>query len=125
MQEPVVVPDALTSSNPARSLVDRLGNKWSLLVVAVVASQPIRFGSLRRHIEGVSQKMLSQTLRQLERDGLIERRVLTTRPLAVEYSLTPLGVTLAPVAIRFKNWAETHIGEVVAANAAYAARAGE
>ncbi len=123
MQEPVLVPDALTQANPARNLVDRLGNKWSLLVIAVVAAQPIRFGLLRRRIEGVSQKMLSQTLRSLERDGLMDRRILTARPLAVEYRLTALGESLAPVAITLKDWAEANVAEVETANAAYAARA--
>jgi DNA-binding HxlR family transcriptional regulator len=122
MQEPNLVPDALTQANPARNLVDRLGNKWSLLVIAVVAAQPIRFGLLRRRIEGVSQKMLSQTLRSLERDGLMDRRILTARPLAVEYRLTALGESLAPVAITLKDWAEANVAEVETANAAYAAR---
>ncbi len=125
MQEPVLVPDALTLANPARNLIDRLGNKWSLLVIAVVSDQPIRFGLLRRKIEGVSQKMLSQTLRSLERDGLVDRRVLTARPLAVEYRLTPLGNTLAPVAITLKDWAEAHVAQVVIANQAYADRTAE
>jgi DNA-binding HxlR family transcriptional regulator len=125
MQEPVLVPDALTMANPARNLVDRLGNKWSLLIIAVVADQPVRFGLLRRRIQGVSQKMLSQTLRSLERDGLVDRRVLSARPLAVEYRLTPLGDTLAPVAITLKAWAEAHVAEVVAANRAYAERIAE
>lgn len=125
MQEPVLVPDALTLANPARNLIDRLGNKWSLLVIAVVADQPVRFGQLRRRIEGVSQKMLSQTLRSLERDGLVDRRVLTARPLAVEYRLTPLGHTLAPVAITLKDWAEAHVAEVVVANQTYAERMAE
>ncbi len=122
MQEPVLVPDALTMANPARNLVDRLGNKWSLLIIAVVADQPVRFGLLRRRIQGVSQKMLSQTLRSLERDGLVDRRVLTARPLAVEYRLTALGDTLAPVAIALKDWAEAHVAEVVAADQAYVER---
>ena len=125
MQEPILVPDALTLANPARNLIDRLGNKWSLLVIAVVADQPIRFGLLRRRIEGVSQKMLSQTLRSLERDGLVDRRVLTARPLAVEYRLTPLGSTLAPVAIALKDWAEAHVAEVVLASQAYEDRKAE
>jgi DNA-binding HxlR family transcriptional regulator len=125
MQEPFMVPDALTLANPARSLVDRLGNKWALLVIAVVSQQPLRFGLLRRRIEGVSQKMLSQTLRALERDGLVERRVLTARPLAVEYRLTPLGETLVPLAAGLKAWAEAHVAEVLAANLAYASRTGE
>jgi len=125
MQEPALVPDALTMANPARNLIDRLGNKWSLLIIAVVADQPVRFGLLRRRIQGVSQKMLSQTLRSLERDGLVDRRVLSARPLAVEYRLTPLGDTLAPVAITLKDWTEAHVAEVVAANRAYAERIAE
>lgn len=125
MQEPVLVPDALAMATPARNLVDRLGNKWSLLIIAVVADQPLRFGLLRRRIQGVSQKMLSQTLRSLERDGLVDRRVLTARPLAVEYRLTALGETLAPVAITLKNWAEAHAADVEAANQAYAERVAE
>lgn len=117
------VPDALRQGDPARDLVDRLGNKWSLLVIAVMAEQPIRFGALCRRIEGISQKMLSQTLRTLECDGLIERRVLTSRALAVEYRLSGQGESLAPLAIMIKEWAEAHAGEVAAANQFYAARA--
>ena len=122
MPTSVIVPDALRQANPARDLVDRQSNKWSLLVIAVMAEQPIRYGALFLRIEGISQKMLSQTLRTLECDGLIERRVLASRVLAVEYRLSGQGESLAPLAIMIKEWAEGHAGEVVAANRSYAAR---
>lgn len=122
MSQPMLATDALMQSSPARGLIDRLGNKWVLLAIAVVAEQPIRFGHLRRRIDGISQKMLSQTLRALERDGLIERRVLSARPLAVEYRLTALGQSLAPLAAAVKAWAEANGDAVLAANAVFASR---
>ena len=122
MSQPMTSQDALALASPARAQIDRLGDKWVLLVVAVVGIAPIRFGNLRRRVEGISQKMLSQTLRALERDGLVERRVLSARPLAVEYRLSTLGLTLAPLATAVKVWAESHAMEIVVANAAYDAR---
>lgn len=86
----------------------RLGEKWTMLALNDLADGPKRFGQLLKRIEGVSQKMLTQTLRSLERDGLVAREVLSDRPIQVAYSLTPMGVALLPVAAALKRWVETH-----------------
>lgn len=79
----------------------------------------MRFNQLRREIEGISQKMLSQTLKSLERDGLVSRKVFATVPVTVEYSITPLGATLAETLVPLRVWAETHIAQMLEARAAY------
>jgi DNA-binding HxlR family transcriptional regulator len=113
------LPDALIAQCPSRGLIARLGEKWAMLVVVILSTGPIRFGALRRRIEGISQKMLTQALRALERDGLVERIVVNTRPLAVEYRLTALGADLAPLALQMKLWAETRLLEIEEANKRY------
>jgi DNA-binding HxlR family transcriptional regulator len=102
------------ASCPSRTALHRIGDRWTALVVGVLAERPHRFGELRRRIDGVSQKMLTQTLRSLERDGLVSRRVEATVPVTVEYSLTPLGETLVPVLAAVRDWAEQHVPEVLA-----------
>lgn len=104
---------------PARMVFDRLADKWALLIVHLLEERPIRFNQLRREIQGVSQKVLSQTLRKLERDGLIKREVITSMPIAVEYSLTTLGRTLADAINPLKAWSEANIETVLAAQKAY------
>jgi DNA-binding HxlR family transcriptional regulator len=113
------IPDALVATCPSRGLIARLGEKWAMLVIIILSSSPVRFGELLRRIKGVSQKMLTQTLRSLERDGLVDRLVISTRPLAVQYRLTPLGESLAPIAISTKQWAEQNLFEIEAANLLY------
>jgi DNA-binding HxlR family transcriptional regulator len=103
------------ASCPSRTALHRIGDRWTALVVGVLAERPHRFGELRRRIDGVSQKMLTQTLRSLERDGLVSRRVEPTVPVTVEYSLTPLGETLVPVLAAVRDWAEQHVTEILAA----------
>jgi DNA-binding HxlR family transcriptional regulator len=115
----MIKPDAFLAACPSRGLMSRLGEKWSLLVLVMLSGGQMRFGVLRRTIEGVSQKMLTQSLRTLERDGLVVRIVTSTRPLAVEYALTPLGASLVPLAIEIKRWAETNLGKIEHANEHY------
>ncbi|WP_343654318.1 helix-turn-helix domain-containing protein [Paraburkholderia caribensis] len=100
---------------PARMILDRLADKWALLVVHLLRGTPTRFNKLRRDIEGISQKALSQTLRRLERDGLVNREVIPTTPVSVEYSLTDLGHTLAEAVEPLTFWAVTHIDSVIEA----------
>jgi DNA-binding HxlR family transcriptional regulator len=107
--------DVYDASCPSRTALNRIGDRWTALIVGVLAEQPHRFGQLRRRIDGVSQKMLTQTLRSLERDGLVSRSAFPTVPVTVEYALTPLGETLVPVLAAVRDWAENHISEVVAA----------
>ena len=84
----------------------RIGDKWATLVLVALADGPHRFGELRRRLEGISQKMLTQTARNLERDGLVTRTLYDERPIRVEYELTSLGHTLVPQVHALKSWAE-------------------
>jgi len=112
-------PDVFSSSCPTRRLLDRVADKWTVLVLTTLDRQPMRFNALRRRIEGVSQKMLSQTLRQLERDGLVTRTVTPTLPVSVTYALTPLGGTLVQALQAMIDWAEDHMAQVADAQAVY------
>lgn len=111
--------DVFLQNCPTRQVLDRLADKWALLILMRLADGTTRFNQLRREIEGVSQKVLSQTLKKLERDGLISRRAFPTVPVTVEYSLTDLGRTLRQAVASFTHWAETHMDAVWAAQAAY------
>ncbi|MGX1271712.1 winged helix-turn-helix transcriptional regulator [Streptomyces phaeoluteigriseus] len=105
-----------------RQILDRIADKWSLLVIALLDNRRLRFTELRREIDGVSQRMLTVTLRQLERDGLVERTVHPVVPPRVEYELTALGSTLHATIQSLVTWTEHHQAEVAAARAAYDAR---
>ncbi|SMF80084.1 transcriptional regulator, HxlR family [Azospirillum oryzae] len=113
------LPDAYASACPTRQALDRIADKWTVLILGLLESGPMRFNRLRREIEGISQKMLSQTLKSLERDGLVSRKVFATVPVTVEYSITPLGATLAETLVPLRVWAETHIAQMLEARAAY------
>jgi DNA-binding HxlR family transcriptional regulator len=117
------IPNPYESDCPTRMILDRIGDKWAVLVLGLLDGEPQRFNQLRRSIEGLSQKMLSQTLKSLERDGLVHRRAFATVPVTVEYSITPLGRTLGATLEALRLWAETHIGDVLAAQKRYDARA--
>ncbi|MBD3886369.1 helix-turn-helix transcriptional regulator [Phormidium tenue FACHB-886] len=95
-----------------RRTLARIADKWTILIVGRLSQQPYRFGELRRSIEGISSKILTEHLRELETDGLIKRLVEPTRPPSVTYSLTPLGESLVSVALTLKNWAEEHANEI-------------
>jgi DNA-binding HxlR family transcriptional regulator len=111
--------DAFLAECPTRQLLETLSDKWMGLVVASLGRGPMRHSELARKIAGVSQKMLTQTLRTLERDGLVTRTVTPTVPVRVDYELTPLGRDLAPVMVAIKTWAEAHMDEVRAARQTY------
>lgn len=98
---------------PAHQLLDALSNKWVSLVLCALADGAHRHSELRRVIAGVSQKMLTTTLRSLERDGIIDREVVSGFPQHVEYRLTVLGESLLPVVYGMKNWAEQHMSQVI------------
>ncbi|MFI7636973.1 winged helix-turn-helix transcriptional regulator [Nonomuraea sp. NPDC049400] len=102
-----------------RQILDRIADKWSLLVIALLDCQSLRFTQLRREIDGVSQRMLSVTLRQLERDGLVSRTVHPVVPPRVDYALTPLGRTLHQTIKALVTWTEEHQREIAEARAAY------
>jgi DNA-binding HxlR family transcriptional regulator len=105
-----------------RQILDRIADKWSLLVIALLDERCLRFTELRRAIDGISQRMLTVTLRQLERDGLVRRTVHPVVPPRVDYELTPLGVTLHETIQALVTWTERHQNEIAAARAAYDAR---
>ena len=111
--------NAYVAECPSRQVLDALSDKWVTLVLTALADSPRRYSELSRTIAGVSQKMLTQTLRTLERDGLVSRAITVSVPVRVDYELTPLGRTLLPVVRAIKDWSETYIAEVHAARAAY------
>ncbi|MGH3464525.1 MAG: winged helix-turn-helix transcriptional regulator [Kribbellaceae bacterium] len=111
--------DAFLATCPSRQLVDRISDKWVTLLLPALADGPQRYSDLARRIAGVSQKMLTQTLRSLERDGLVTRQVTPSVPVRVDYELTPLGHNLMQLLSAIKHWAELHMDEVLEARATY------
>ncbi|MER6061916.1 helix-turn-helix domain-containing protein [Streptomyces sp. NPDC001792] len=111
--------DAFLRECPTNQLLGRLSDKWVSLVVAALATGPLRYSDLGRKIAGVSPKMLTQTLRTLERDGIISRTVTPSVPVRVDYELTSLGASLAGLLTAVKDWAETHFEEVRTAREHY------
>ncbi|MCU1449967.1 MAG: hypothetical protein JWP02_2137 [Acidimicrobiales bacterium] len=108
-----------------RHVLDRIADKWSLLVIVILAGGTHRFTELRREIDGISQRMLTLTLRQLERDGLVRRTVHPVVPPRVDYELTPLGATLLETIQSLVAWTTDHLSEIAAAREAYDARIAE
>lgn len=128
--------DAFLAVCPSRQLLDRLSNKWVTLILAALGSddalaqgadraggsRSMRYSELARLLAGVSQKMLTQTLRTLERDGLVTRTVIPTVPVTVSYELTDLGLSLQETMRSLKSWAQTHMDDVFANRATYDGR---
>ncbi|GAA3076637.1 helix-turn-helix domain-containing protein [Rhizobium viscosum] len=108
-----------------RQILDRIADKWSLLVIALLEKRTLRFTELRKSIDGISQRMLTTTLRQLERDGLIERTVYPVVPPRVDYALTELGCTLHDTIKALVVWTETNQAKIIAARRSYDERANE
>lgn len=106
---------------PSRPILDQIADKWSMMVLAVL-EQPTRFNEIKRQLEGVTQRVLTQTLRRLERNGLIRRRVLETSPVGVEYDLTPLGESFREPFTRLYDWTVEHSDEVLSAQQEYDGR---
>jgi DNA-binding HxlR family transcriptional regulator len=112
--------NVMKAACPTRQVLRRVGDKWSMLVIAALGDDgTLRFSELSRTIDGITQKMLTQTLRALERDGLVEREVFPTVPVTVQYSLTPLGHSLAEAIGTIRDWAYGHMDEITAARHAY------
>lgn len=106
---------------PIRHILDRFGDKWSILILCTLHERTVvRFGELGRAIPDISQKMLTSTLRRLETDGYIARRVYPEVPPRVEYRMTELGETLIPHIAALIEWAETHRADVAASHATHA-----
>jgi DNA-binding HxlR family transcriptional regulator len=116
--------DAFLAACPSRQVLDRISDKWVTLILVALADGPHRYSDLSRIIAGVSQKMLTQTLRVLERDGLVSRTMTPAVPVRVDYALTPLGESLMPAVNAIKSWAEEHIAEIEASRAGYDRRSG-
>lgn len=114
--------DVFNINCPTRQVFDRVGERWTGLVLLALEPGTQRFSELRRRIQGITQKMLTQTLRALERDGVVERRVFPTVPVTVEYTLTPLGRSLATAIAGLRAWSYQNIGEIIAARAEYDGR---
>ena len=111
--------DVYNEHCPTRMVLDRIADKWTVLIVGALENKTKRFGELRREIGGVSQKMLTQTLRGLERDGLVTRVVYASVPPKVEYSLTELGRTLVRIVEAIRGWSEKNIEDVLKARENY------
>ncbi|MCH7390439.1 winged helix-turn-helix transcriptional regulator [Acinetobacter dispersus] len=98
---------------PARLFFEKIADKWVLMIINVLARETQHFNLLKKSIQGISPKVLSQKLKMLERDGFIERQVQDTAPIRVDYSLTTLGLEVAEMAYQLKDWAESNIEQVI------------
>jgi DNA-binding HxlR family transcriptional regulator len=119
-----VKPDVLNQNCQSRRALELISDKWTALIVYALVDGPRRHGELRRTVDGISQKMLTQTLRRMEAQGLVERDVLDRVPPHVEYSLTPLGRTLEKPLVAICEWAMEHLDELRDARAVYAGALG-
>ena len=104
---------------PTRQVLDRIADKWTMLVIVALEHGTLRFSELRRSIDGITQKMLTQTLRGLERDGMVEREVIATVPVTVRYTLTPLGRSLAQTVGAIRTWAYANMDAIESARQTY------
>jgi DNA-binding HxlR family transcriptional regulator len=111
--------DAYLRTCPSRKVLEVIANKWTTLIVPSLGGGPMRFGELRRKLDGITQKSLTQALRTLERDGLLTRTVYPTIPPRVDYELTPLGHTVIALLEELRYWSEQHMADVLTARAAY------
>jgi DNA-binding HxlR family transcriptional regulator len=111
--------DLLDPDCPTRLVLDRIGDKWTVLVVLLLNDGPMRFSALRGSLGRVAPKVLTQTLRRMERDGLVTREIFAEVPPRVEYALTGLGSSLTEPIAAIADWAEVNVGRITAAQAAY------
>ena len=111
--------DAFDPDCPTRVVLDRIGDKWTVLVINALHEGPLRFSELRARIGGVAAKVLTQTLRAMERDGLLTRTVHAQVPPRVDYELTPLGASLTAPIHALTDWAETHLAQILRSRETY------
>jgi DNA-binding HxlR family transcriptional regulator len=116
-------PHHFSSDCPSRVLFDQIADKWSMMVLTVLDGGPLRFNAIKRELEGITQKALTQCLRRLERNGLVSRLVLTGSPVAVQYEITPLGRTLQEPFKALYAWTMVKMPEVELARQAFDQRA--
>ena len=114
--------NVLLATCPSRTSLARIANKWTAMIVIALSKGPLRFGQVRQAVDGISGKVLADTLRDLERDGLVSRTAYDEMPPRVVYELTPLGHTLREPLTALGRWAETHIEQVETARATYDAK---
>ncbi|PJI93607.1 winged helix-turn-helix transcriptional regulator [Luteimicrobium subarcticum] len=114
--------NAFFAACPSRRVLETIGNKWASLIVNALEDGSLRHAEIARTVAGASQKMLTQTLRTLERDGIVSRTVTASVPVRVDYELTDLGRSLTPVLHALKAWSEAHIAEITLAQDAYDVR---
>lgn len=101
-----------TKDCPHRLLLDQIADKWSVLILSALCEQPLRFNTIKRQLDGITQKALTQSLRRLQRNGIVDRKVITASPIAVEYHITPLGRTLKEPFSALFNWTISYLPEV-------------
>jgi DNA-binding HxlR family transcriptional regulator len=118
-----MTPNVYDPNCPSRTVLDRIGDKWSTLVVLILLDGPQRFSQLRTRVGGVAPKVLTETLRRLERDGILTRTAYPEIPPRVEYELTPLGLSLEPPIRAVTTWAEQNMARITRARDAYDRRA--
>lgn len=109
---------------PVRILLEQFSDRWAVLVILSLRDGPVRFNALRRGLESITQKVLGQTLQRLDRNGLVERNVITTKPIAVEYKLSELGRSLLPLVEQLRGWALKHEASLLSARRKYERAAG-
>ena len=115
--------DVMVATCPSRTSLAKIANKWTAMIVIALSNGPMRFGALREAVDGISGKVLTETLRDLERDGVLVRTMYNEMPPRVEYELTPLGQTLREPLTALGRWAEQHIEDVLRAREDYDQRA--
>ena len=119
MTETTPVWNVMLATCPSRTSLAKIANKWTAMIVIALSDGPLRFGTVRERVDGISGKVLAETLRDLERDGLVTRTAYDEMPLRVEYELTELGQTLREPLTALGMWAEHHIEQVLEARDAY------
>lgn len=112
----------LAEINSTRPVLEQVANKWSVLILTVLCTQPARFNAIKRRLDPITHKALTEALRRLERNGLVNRRVIASSPVAVEYSITPLGRTLQEPFVALVSWARQHGAAIEQAQVAYGER---
>jgi len=117
--------DVMAATCPSRVVLNRIGARWSIFVVTALADGPMRFTELKRYVQGITAKALTETLRALEQDGLVRREQFDENPPRVEYRLTPLGRSLLVPLQGVREWAESHVPEILDAQDVWAQRTGE
>ncbi|WP_115045271.1 winged helix-turn-helix transcriptional regulator [Xanthomonas arboricola] len=121
MAEETTAPCDLDRISDIRTVLEPIANKWSIMIMTVLCNGPTRFNQIKRQLDGVTHKSLTEALRRLERIGLISREVISSSPVAVQYRRTPLGDTLEAPMMALLHWCQDHADEVIAAEQAFVA----